>query len=90
MLARGGILRLANARASPIPLGMNVSVLLRLLLVIAAVWFGGCAGNVRNTSRTFTCVVIDAGMPSEDVAAAVAEAVYGRIEAQDEQQAGAA
>jgi dTMP kinase len=36
------------------------------------------------------CVVIDAGGPSEDVAAAVAAAVYELIEAKDERQAGAA
>jgi dTMP kinase len=35
------------------------------------------------------CVVIDAGAPSADVAAAIAEAVYGLIDKQ-EQQAGAA
>ncbi len=46
-----------------IPLGKALR-LLSLLLV--ACWITGCAGNVKDTSRTFTCVVIDAGHGGHD------------------------
>ena len=37
---------------------------LSLLLVVC--WMTGCAGRVKDTSRTFTCVVIDAGHGGRD------------------------
>ncbi len=45
----------------------TASGVLRLLsLLLAACWMTGCAENVKDTSRTFTCVVIDAGHGGHD------------------------
>ena len=40
---------------------MNVSVMFRLCLGVVAICLAGCAGSVRDTSRSFTRVVVDAG-----------------------------
>ncbi len=52
----------ATAKAT-IPSG---GVLRLFLLLLVAGWMTGCAGNVKDTSRTFTCVVIDAGHGGQD------------------------
>ena len=36
------------------------------LLLTVAFWMTGCAGSVKDTSRSFTCVVIDAGHGGHD------------------------
>lgn len=45
---------------------MNVSALIRLSLLAFAAFLAGCAGSVRNTSKSFTRVVIDAGHGGHD------------------------
>jgi N-acetylmuramoyl-L-alanine amidase len=48
---------------------MNARVLLRFFLLGLAVCLAGCAGTVRDTSRVFTRVVIDAGHGGYDAGA---------------------
>lgn len=43
-----------------------MSAMFRWILLIAAIWLTGCAGTVKDTSRTFTKVVLDAGHGGHD------------------------
>ena len=45
---------------------MTARALFRLVTLFLALWLGACASSVRNTSRTFTRVVIDAGHGGHD------------------------
>ena len=45
---------------------MNGRVMSRILFLVLAMCLVGCAGSVRDTSRTFTKVVIDAGHGGHD------------------------
>jgi N-acetylmuramoyl-L-alanine amidase len=45
---------------------MDGRTLLRFLLLGVSCWLVGCAGSVRDTSRTFNTVVIDAGHGGHD------------------------
>ena len=45
---------------------MMARALIRLVTLFLALWLGACASSVRNTSRTFTRVVIDAGHGGHD------------------------
>jgi N-acetylmuramoyl-L-alanine amidase len=64
---KGGDLAVGKVRGISDSRGRMIArFLFRLMVLGLTLWLGGCAGTVKDTSRSFSCVVIDAGHGGHD------------------------